>query len=194
MTSTHWTQRSSEDFLYSIASSFIEDLREKMEARGMTKSRLAELAKVHKSLVTRMFKNPGNLSLETMVRFARCVGLKVAIVPYEDALDPDNDRGPVDSSIFRWCWEHADSPRDMWDVEEIKTKMVATTSVYFDTNVFVQHALESGLYSYSILQGNTLPDRKLCVTAGTARIVVEKMLGSALSGTAVNGSDDKIAA
>ncbi|HEY6119628.1 MAG TPA: helix-turn-helix transcriptional regulator, partial [Pyrinomonadaceae bacterium] len=65
---THWTERSAKDFLYSIASDFIEQLQERMEAIPMKQSELARAAKVSKGYVSKMFKNPGNLSLETIVK------------------------------------------------------------------------------------------------------------------------------
>jgi DNA-binding phage protein len=109
----HWTERSPEDFLYSIASDFIEDLKDKMRELNMNQSKLARDANVDKSYVSRVLKDPGNLTLETIVKFARTVGMKVSIVPYEDS-DSDNERGPIDPSVFRRCWEEKGKPADMW--------------------------------------------------------------------------------
>ena len=114
---THWTGRSADDFLYSIASDFIEDLKDRMRTLGMTQSKLANAANVNKSYVSRVFKDPGNLTLETVVKFARTVGMTVAIVAHEDT---DPDRGPIDPGVFRRCWEETGKPRDMWAFE-IKT-------------------------------------------------------------------------
>lgn len=121
---THWTERSTEDFLYSIASDFVEALKEKMLTLGMSQSKLAREAKVHKSFVSRIFKDPGNLTLDTIVKFARTVGMKVSILAYEDKADPSNTNGPLDSEIFRLCWEHAERPTDLWAIKE---KNVAKT-------------------------------------------------------------------
>jgi transcriptional regulator with XRE-family HTH domain len=118
----HWTQRSPEDFLYSIASDFIEDLKNRMRSLGMSQTKLARAARVNKSYISRIFKDPGNLSLDTIVKLARTVGMKVSIVPYVDPDDPNNERGPIGSDIFRWCWEHADRPVDAWDIREIKQR------------------------------------------------------------------------
>ena len=122
---THWTQRSNEDFLYSIASDFIEALKKKMQTLGMSQSKLAKKAKVNKSYVSRTFKDPGNLTLETIVKFARTVGMKVSVLAYEDKSDPNNNAGPIDSEVFRLCWENAGQPADMW---ASKQKTIAQTS------------------------------------------------------------------
>lgn len=111
---THWTERSTRDFLYSIAADFIEQLQERMEALPMKQSELAKAAKVSKGYVSKMFKNPGNLSLETIVKFARIVGMKVSIVGYVDVNDPNNSRGPIGADVFRKTWENAERPADMW--------------------------------------------------------------------------------
>jgi transcriptional regulator with XRE-family HTH domain len=123
---THWTERSSKDFLYSIASDFIEQLQERMEAIPMRQSELARAAKVSKGYVSRVFKNPGNLSLDTIVKFARIVGMKVSIIGYVDSNDPANSRGPISADVFRMVWQNAGEPADMWAIRE---RRVATTDV-----------------------------------------------------------------
>src|SRR6267378_3009383 len=95
----HWTERSTEDFLYSIATDVIEALKEKMRALGMRQTKLAKEAKVNKSYVSRMFTDPGNLTLDTIVKPARTVGMKVSILAYEARADPGNSRGPIDSEV-----------------------------------------------------------------------------------------------
>lgn len=125
---THWTERSAKDFLYSIASDFIEQLQERMEAIPMKQSELARAAKVSKGYVSKMFKNPGNLSLETIVKFARIVGMKVSIVGYVDINDPANSRGPISADVFRKTWEDAERPADMWVFNEMRKAQANTLS------------------------------------------------------------------
>lgn len=125
---THWTERNTEDFLYSIASDFIEALKEKMKVLGWNQTKLASLAKVDKSYVSRTFKDPGNLTLETIVKFSRTVGMKVSILAYEDKADPTNTRGPVDPEVFRLCWENEGAPADLWEVKQ-KRRMAQTDSI-----------------------------------------------------------------
>lgn len=185
----HWTGRSPQDFLYSIASNFIEDLGARMEKIGMSKSQLAEGAKVHKSLVSRLFKNPGNLTLETMVKFARCVGMKVSVVAYEDIYDPDNNRGPIDSTVFRWCWEHANRPADMWDVEAIKESTAITTNTVDLVTLIADFDFGVDIVSYAVGNYTIQFPRKPCVTSGLPDTEIPKILQS--KNTSLN---DRIAA
>jgi transcriptional regulator with XRE-family HTH domain len=115
MTTKHWTEQNPEDFLYSIASDFVEQLRAKMTALGMSQSKLARCAKVSKGYVSQVFNDPGNLTLVTIVKFAKAVGMKVSVVGYEDA---DPARGPVNAEVFRICWERQGKPVDMWSLKE----------------------------------------------------------------------------
>lgn len=149
---THWTERSPNDFLYSIASDFVEQLQERMEMLPMKQSELARAANVTKGYVSRMFKNPGNLSLITMIRFARIVGMKLSIVGYEDKNDPDNTRGPISADVFRRTWEDAGQPADMWAFE---VKTVKQTGPILDCTTF-QRGWVLGL---GVCEGNTGSDR-----------------------------------
>ena len=141
---THWTNRSSEDFLYSIATDFIEQIEEKMEAIGMRQNHLAQAALVSKGYVSRIFKNPGNLSLETIVKFSRSVGMKASILAYEDMNDPDNTRGPIHADIFRHCWQLAGNPNDVWSLQNANTRMVTRTmNPLSGVKLFASSAFES---------------------------------------------------
>lgn len=116
----HWTERSVEDFLYSIATDIVEQLQSKMKALdNMTKAKLAKAAGISKGRISQIFNDPGNISLDTVVRLARALGMKVAVMAYEDTDDPNNERGPVNSDVFRICWEKAGRPFDMWDVQQL---------------------------------------------------------------------------
>lgn len=124
----HWTERSPEDFLYSIASDFVEQLQNKMEALdNMTRAKLAKAAGISKGRISQIFNDPGNISLDTVVRLARALGMKVAVTAYEDTADPKNERGPVNGDVFRLCWERAGRPFDMWDIQRLP--QAAATSV-----------------------------------------------------------------
>lgn len=115
MTTKHWTEQSPEDFLYSIGSDFVEQLRAKMNALGMSQSKLARAAKVSKGYISQVFNDPGNLTLVTIVKFAKAVGMKVSVVGYEDT---NPGRGPVNAEVFRICWERQGKPADMWSLKE----------------------------------------------------------------------------
>jgi transcriptional regulator with XRE-family HTH domain len=131
MTTTHWTERSSEDFLYSIASDFVEQLRTKMKRLGMSQSKLAKAAKVSKGYVSQVFNDPGNLTLITIVKFAKAVDMKVSVVSYEDASPEGAGRGPVNAEVFRICWERQGRPTDMWSLKS--TVAVTSDMIYAKT-------------------------------------------------------------
>lgn len=113
----HWTEESAKDFLFAIALDFVDQLEAKMEAMGWDRAKLAQKAKVSKGYVSQVLNNPGNLSLDTIVKFARALKLKVSVVAYDDG-DESNERGPINAEIFRLCWERANKPADMWSFRE----------------------------------------------------------------------------
>jgi transcriptional regulator with XRE-family HTH domain len=178
----HWTERSTQDFLYSIASDFIEDLKEKMIALGMNQQKLANAAKVNKSYVSRTFKDPGNLTLETIVKFARSVGMKVSLVAYEDG-DTTNERGPVDSSVFRLCWEKAKQPADR---QALQVEQVKRTTYVLDECVLGQlpFGLNQGIYNRTADH----PPRFNATGIGVTVPVYSKHSGSIPAQTAMTNS------
>lgn len=110
---TDWTERSVKDFIFSIGSDFMNRVQEKMESDGITQAQLARKLGVTPGRVSQFINNPGNLTLQHVVRCARCLGLKVSLLAYDDR-DPDNEDGPISGDIFLDCWEKSGSPRDMW--------------------------------------------------------------------------------
>jgi transcriptional regulator with XRE-family HTH domain len=125
---THWTERSPEDFLYSIASDFVEQLQAKMATiNNMTRAKLAKLSGISKGRISQVFNDPGNVSLDTAIKLARALGLEVSLLTYEKVGDPDNERGPVNADVFRMCWKRAGHPFDMWDVQR-SSNAAATSS------------------------------------------------------------------
>ena len=118
---THWTEQSIEDFAFRIAADFIAQLEDMMEVTPMSKKELAHKLGVTKGRISQIFNNPGNLSLETIVEYSKALNMKVAVVAYNDN-DPGNDNGPINSDIFRICWEKAGKPRDFWAFQKISEK------------------------------------------------------------------------
>ena len=92
----HWTERSVKDYVFRIVADFIAQLENKTELEVF---------------------NPENVDLVQMVEYARKLGMKVSIVAYEDD-DPENKKGPINSEIFRVCWEKSGKPHDFWDLQE----------------------------------------------------------------------------
>jgi len=122
----HWTERSTKDYHFRIAADFIAQLEERMESEGVTQKELSELTKLSKSRISQVINNPGNLTVGLIVKFARALGMKVSLVAYDDG-DPENTRGPINSEIFKTCWEDSGKPLDMWAFEN--TNQASNTNI-----------------------------------------------------------------
>ena len=120
----HWTARSIEDFLFRIAMDFIVQLEDKMESLSLSQNDLAKKLGVTKGNISQMFNNPGNLGLNKIIKYSKALNMKVAIVAYDDD-DPENKKGPINSEIFKICWEKSDKPREFWAFQETKKNMKA---------------------------------------------------------------------
>jgi transcriptional regulator with XRE-family HTH domain len=114
----HWTGRNIKNYLFRIAADFIAQLEKKMESENISQDKLAERLRITKGRISQVLNHPANLTLESIVKYARTLGMKVSIVAYEDD-DPQNKRGPINSEIFKICWEKSGKPRDFWPFEEI---------------------------------------------------------------------------
>ena len=130
---THWTERSIEDFLFRIGADFIAQLEERMDSLNITQDKLSEALKVTKGRVSQVLNNPGNLTLKNVVKYSRALGIKVAIVAYDDN-DPTNGLGPINSKIFTTSWEKIGKPKDFWELKGIgwKSGSYATTNMGYD--------------------------------------------------------------
>ena len=116
---THWTERNVEDFTHSLSSDFVIQLEKRIEDEEVTKKKIADRLGITAGAVSQVLNSPGNLELKTMVQYARAVGMKVAVVVYDDS-DPDNSKGPVISGIFEKCWERLGKPQDYFDLDDMK--------------------------------------------------------------------------
>lgn len=114
--SKHWTERSVKDFLHRIASDFILQLEKKMDSLPMTQIELAKELNISEGRVSQILNNPGNLTLAKIVEYSRALGLKVAIVAYEN--NDGNGGVPVNSEIFSICWERQGKPADFFSLKE----------------------------------------------------------------------------
>jgi transcriptional regulator with XRE-family HTH domain len=125
----HWTERSLKDYLFRIAADFIAQLEEKMESQNITQDKLAASLGKTKGRVSQVLNHPGNITLANIIKLARTLGMKVSIVAYEDD-DPENKRGPINSEVFKICWEKSGKPRDFWAFQEIsKPEKTATNTI-----------------------------------------------------------------
>jgi transcriptional regulator with XRE-family HTH domain len=127
----HWTAKSVKDYIFRIAADFIAQLESKMDSLPISQDELAKRLGVTKGRVSQLINHPGNISLAKMIEYAKALGMKVSIVAYEDN-DPENKKGPIDSEIFRICWEQLGRPRDFWDAQGIvATKAVFAANITF---------------------------------------------------------------
>lgn len=115
----HWTEESIGAFAYRIASDFVEQLERKRESLNWSKKRLAHELKLSPGRVSQVINDPGNLTLELMVKVARALQMKVSILAYEDG-DKENFRGPINADVFRNCWENAGKPNGEWELDQVR--------------------------------------------------------------------------
>ena len=109
----NWGNRNSEDFLYQIAFDFVAQLEDIMEAEGMDRTMLAAKLGVSKGRVSQILNNPGNLTLKNVVRYARAIDYKVALVAYDDE-ESNNGGAPINPQVFIACWKRAGKPTDLF--------------------------------------------------------------------------------
>lgn len=128
MTQTvHWTEKNTDAFVNRLSFDFITQLAKKMELLPLRQSTLAQRLGLTEGRVSQIFNNPGNLTLSRMTEYARALGMKIAIVAYDDR-DPGNERGPITSEIFNICWERAGKPLDFWAVRAMGSPRVAVNN------------------------------------------------------------------
>ena len=113
MTNAHWTDKSPKYFRLNIARNFVTRIEAKLEEMERSYSEFASMLGVSKGRVSRVFNNPGNLTLDTMIRWCRALDMKPAIVVYEDSAIPGR-AAPIHPDVFVKCWEEMQYPTDMW--------------------------------------------------------------------------------
>lgn len=115
---SHYTSENDKSFANRITFDFVAQLEERLATTKMTQAELAKKLKVGESNVSQVLNlYRTNFNLETFVKYARAVGMKVALVAYDDQ-DPTNQNGPVGPEIFAMSWEKLGRPRDVWSVNE----------------------------------------------------------------------------
>lgn len=148
----HWTEKSPDDFLYQIAADFVAQLEDKIQTESWTQAELANKLGVSKGRVSQILNNPGNLGLRTMIRFTRVLGMKLAIVAYDDK-DPENKRGPINSEVFRVCWERSGKPANFWNLQESRYTAISsgtfrlsikTPTTLCETNISIPRTEQRG--------------------------------------------------
>jgi transcriptional regulator with XRE-family HTH domain len=115
---SHYTAANVESFLGRITFDFMAQLQNRLATSEMTQAQLAKKLGVTESAVSQVLNlERVNPNLKTMVGYARALGMKIAVVAYDDG-DPNNNNGPVGSEIFGLAWEKLGRPRDTWSVDE----------------------------------------------------------------------------
>jgi transcriptional regulator with XRE-family HTH domain len=121
----HWTQANTGDFAYSVSLDFFTQLEDHIEESGISRAEIAKKLNVTPSAVSQILNNPpSNPKIESLVKYARELGLKVAIITYDDA-DPTNEKGPIFSGVFEQSWKAMGCPRDLSSFAEISNLTVA---------------------------------------------------------------------
>ncbi len=113
----HWTAESDDAFVSSIATGFFGQIESKLEEGPVTQQEFATRLGRTPGRVSQILNNPGNSTIKKMVRCARALGLKVAIIAYDDN-DPGNANGPITPDVFNICWERSAKPRDLFSLAE----------------------------------------------------------------------------
>lgn len=111
----HWTAGTIGDFVFQVASDFTLQLEKRLEAGPITNKELAKRLKITAGRVSQVLNTPGNFKLRSMTEYARALGLKLAVVAYDDG-DPENKKGPINSEVFYECWKRQGRPQDFYDL------------------------------------------------------------------------------
>ncbi len=119
-TERHWTERSVDDFVRRITFDLTTQIEKELESGKSSQAELAKELGVSEGRVSQVLNNPGNLGLKSVVKYARAIGRKVALVLYDDG-DSENRNGPINSEIFSTCWERAGRPADFFALRSSNT-------------------------------------------------------------------------
>jgi transcriptional regulator with XRE-family HTH domain len=91
-----------------------------MEADDISQSQLAAKLGVTEGRVSQVMNNPGNLTLRKTIEYTGALGMKVAVIAYDDN-DPLTQSGPINAEIFDICWQRTGCPRDFFALNEPRT-------------------------------------------------------------------------
>jgi len=112
----HWTAESDLALIHKLGFDFIAQLEKRMDETGLTQAKLAHALGISEGAVSKMLNNPQNLTLKTIAKYSKALGIKAAIIAYDDD-DPKNQNGLISAEIFTACWQNAGKPRDFWSLQ-----------------------------------------------------------------------------
>lgn len=131
----HYTSENQEAFIERVTSDFIGQIAQKLEQSNLSQSELAKRLNVTEPEVSQVLNlNRINLTLKTMARWAVALGLKVAVVVYDDN-DAKNHRAPVSGDVFRRTWEKTGRPRDILSISQLSGATQAQISKGFNWTI-----------------------------------------------------------
>jgi transcriptional regulator with XRE-family HTH domain len=128
----HWTAESSDALAHKAAFDFIAQVEKRLQTSELKQAELANKLEVSEGAVSKMLNSPQNLTLKTIAKYSRALGIKFAIVAYDDD-DQGDEKGLVSSEIFATCWYRAGKPHDMWALEAQPQRAATRGTVYLDT-------------------------------------------------------------
>lgn len=141
------------DVTFDVAHDFIGQLEEQADKTGISQTDLANALGVTTGRVSQILRNPGNLTLNSIVKTADALGLQVCIITYEK---DDKNRSPIPPEIFRTCWELAGMPRDLWSV---KPHIQTNYTLHVSANIIITMPVAPAGYGFFAggpsLLGNT---------------------------------------
>jgi hypothetical protein len=136
----HWTAGSTRNYVHRITSDFVGQLEMRIEERGIEKKTIASQLNVSPGRVSQVLNNPGNLTIARTVEYARALGMKVALIAYDDG-DPENTSGPINSEVFTKCWQRMGEPRDLFSLNSPQPILFAYSSELVSQHSYRSHMI-----------------------------------------------------
>lgn len=104
----HWTSRDNDSFKFAVLADFIDQVKDKLEKDGISIATFFK--KLHDPhYIALNFDNPDGLSVLNMADIIQALNLKMTILVYDDG-DTENKTGPVNSEMFKTCWDLQGKP------------------------------------------------------------------------------------
>ncbi|MGB7201470.1 MAG: helix-turn-helix transcriptional regulator [Pyrinomonadaceae bacterium] len=150
----HWTEANLDDYKSRITFDFLAQMLDFMAALPISQADLAGKLGIGESAVSQILNNPNNLTLKTIIKYTRALGLKVSLLAYDDD-DPDNTRGPVGSEIFAECWKRLGKPREVFVLASAQTTDDIPSNVIPMTNATTTAAT---LVRFPVMRKAMLPE------------------------------------
>lgn len=127
----HWTEESPDALAHRLAFDFIAQVENRLDTLALSQTDLAKKLNVSEGAVSKLLNNPQNLTIRTIAKYSRALGINAAIVTYEEG---DAHVSPINPSVFTACWKRLGKPHDMWDVEWMVVQH-SSTHVYVNVEI-----------------------------------------------------------